>query len=154
MKLNTKIRYGLRTMIELGLSKNHEGLHQKDIAKNQVLSEKYLDPIIASLKVSGLIVNIAGKKSGYILKRPSSEIKIIDIYRTFEAGPYIIHCINDPKTCKKTGICEAKEYWKGMNNLITEYLSSSTLEMLVKQTEKNIKKTEKKSKAQKKAKAK
>lgn len=144
MKLNTKIRYGLRSMIELGLSKNQDGLLQKDIAKNQNLSEKYLDPIIASLKVAGLIVNVAGKKSGYILKKTSSKIKIIDIYRAFEAGPYIIHCISNPKTCARTRICAAKEYWKGLNNNIVEYLSSSSLEMLVKQTENQTKKTVKK----------
>jgi len=80
MKINTKIRYGLRTMIEIALNENQSGVLQKDIAKNQQLSEKYLDQIIASLKVSGLIVNAGGKKSGYILNKPLSEIKIYDIY--------------------------------------------------------------------------
>jgi hypothetical protein len=65
IKINTKIRYGLRTIIELGLHDNQTGLFQKDIAMNQQLSEKYLDPIIAALKTSGLITNLGGKKRLY-----------------------------------------------------------------------------------------
>lgn len=66
MKVNTKIRYGLRAMLELGLNenkKNYTGLLQKDIAENQKLSVKYLDPIINSLKAKGLIKNAVGKKA-------------------------------------------------------------------------------------------
>ena len=54
MKVNTKIRYGLRAMLEFGLNedkRNFTGLYQKDIAENQNLSEKYLDPIIGALKI-------------------------------------------------------------------------------------------------------
>jgi Rrf2 family protein len=132
MKINTKIRYGLRTMIELGLPENKTGLFQKDIATNQQLSEKYLDPIIASLKVSGLITNVSGKKSGYILNKPSSEITIYDIYRAFEPELSIVHCVNKPVTCFISRICVANEYWSGLNNTITKYLKNTTLDEIVK----------------------
>ena len=136
MKINTKIRYGLRTMIEIALNENQSGVLQKDIAKNQQLSEKYLDQIIASLKVSGLIVNAGGKKSGYILNKPLSEIKIYDIYRSFEPELSIIHCVNRPVTCFVSRICVANEYWMGLNNMITNYLESTTLEDIIKKHKK------------------
>lgn len=63
LKLNTKIRYGLWAMIEIALQEENKGIFQKDIAKNQEISEKYLDHIIASLKASGLIKNVCGKKA-------------------------------------------------------------------------------------------
>jgi len=53
MKINTKVKYGMRTMVELALEKNREGIFQKEISKNQDISIKYLDQIIASLKASG-----------------------------------------------------------------------------------------------------
>jgi Rrf2 family protein len=132
MKINTKIRYGLRTMLELGLPDNKAGLFQKDIAKNQQLSEKYLDPIIAALKISGLITNVSGKKSGYVLNRPASEITVYDIYRAFEPELAIVHCVNKPVTCFVSRICVANEYWAGLNETITKYLKNSTLEDIVK----------------------
>jgi len=132
MKVNTKVRYGLRIMIELGLHKGKDGMFQKDIAKNQQLSDKYLDPLVASLKASGLIVNVKGKKSGYMLNRPMNEITIYDIYRSFEPELSIIHCTNKPVTCFISRICVANEFWQGMNDTMTKYMIKTTLQDVIK----------------------
>jgi Rrf2 family transcriptional regulator, iron-sulfur cluster assembly transcription factor len=132
MKINTKIRYGVRTMIEIASHDQNEGVLQKEIALNQQLPEKYLDSIISSLKASNLIINIGGKKSGYILKIPASKITVYDIYNAFEPELAIVHCINTVDSCIRTTKCITKEYWTGLNNLIITYLSSTSLEMLVK----------------------
>lgn len=135
MKVNTKIRYGLRAMLEFGLNesiKNFTVLYQKDIAKHQHLSEKYLDPIIASLKVAGLIMNAGGKKSGYVLSRPKEDISVFDIYRAFEPELSIIHCLDKPVTCFISRICIANEYWMNLNDVITNHMKSMTLDEIVK----------------------
>ena len=61
MKFHTRTRYGLRTMIEIAAGDKDCGVYQKDIAQNQSISVKYLDQIINSLKVAGLITNVKGK---------------------------------------------------------------------------------------------
>lgn len=140
MKLNTKIRYGLRALIELGLKENKEGMLQKDIAKNQQISEKYLDPIISGLKTAGLIVNIGGKKSGYVLAKPSNKITVYDAYRAFEMGPCIVPCILSPKSCGRSKACAAMEYWVELNGVILKHLKSVTIEKLAKREEQLIRK--------------
>lgn len=135
MKVNTKIRYGLRIMLELGLHKGEDGMFQKDIAKNQQLSEKYLDPLIASLKVAGLISNLKGKKSGYILGKDPADITVYDIYRAFEPELSIIHCSQKPVTCFISQICVANEFWQGMNDTITNYMSGTTLQDIIEKHE-------------------
>ena len=145
MKVNTKIRYGLRAMLEFGLNerkKNYTGMHQKDIAEHQNLSEKYLDPIIGALKTSGLIMNASGKKSGYLLARPIQEISIYDIYRAFEPELSIVHCMNKPVTCFISRICVPSEYWMNLNDVITKHMKSVTLDMIVKKHIKTKKKIE------------
>ena len=135
MKVNTKIRYGLRAMLEFGLNENKKDfkpLYQKEIAENQNLSEKYLDPIISSLKISGLIINAGGKKSGYILAKPKNKITIYDIYRAFEPELSIIHCVNKPVTCFISRICIANEYWMDLNEVITKHMKSVTLDEMIK----------------------
>ena len=73
MKFNTKTRYGVRVVFELALNVNKEGgTLQKEIAESQHVSIKYLDHIISSLKKAGLISNVGGKKSGYVLARPAN----------------------------------------------------------------------------------
>ena len=55
MKLNTKVRYGLRAVTQIASST--EVLLQKDIADKQKIPLKYLDTIITGLRAKGLIKN-------------------------------------------------------------------------------------------------
>lgn len=122
----------MRTVIELGMPTNKSGMLQKDISKAQDISEKYLDPIIASLKTAGLIKNVGGKKSGYILNRPVNQITVLDVFRAFEMGPCIVPCTFSEKLCVRTGSCAAMEYWIDLNGTIMKHLKSVTIEKLAK----------------------
>ncbi len=131
MKINTKTRYGIRSMIEIARETNNDGIYQKDIAERQDLSIKYLDHIIAALKVSGLITNYRGKKSGYILTRPAVEITLHEIYASFNSDIEIVSCLNPTYRCEKESHCAVKPFYVGLNNLIVEYLNSFTLHQLL-----------------------
>lgn len=130
MKFSTKTRYGLRTMVELASDVTGEGVFQKDIAKNQDISIKYLDQIIQSLKVAGLIANVKGKKSGYILTRKPSEITIYDIHRAFENDICVIDCMSINYNCIHLEKCKVQHFWKGLNDTVIDYFKGTTLEML------------------------
>lgn len=132
MKLNTKVRYGLRAMIEIAKYKVDEGVLQKDIAVNQDISLKYLDHIINDLKSSGLIVSYKGKGSGYVLTRKTSEITIYDVYRSFEPELAIVDCSCESFTCKKTNECPTRDYWFQLNGKIKKEMMLATLADIVK----------------------
>lgn len=117
--------------MEIALSDKGNGVFQKDIAVHQDISLKYLDNIIASLKTAGLIVNKKGRKSGYILARKPSEIRILDIYKAFEPGISIVDCMSEAYNCKFSGTCGARNFWTGLNNAISGYFESNTLEDLL-----------------------
>jgi len=112
------------------------GVFQKDIAKNQHISEKYLDPIISALKVSGLIKNIGGKKSGYTLNKPPSEISVYDVYKTFEPCLSVVYCLTRPANCGYEEKCVVKDYWMDLNDVIITHLKSTTLDTLIEQGKK------------------
>lgn len=131
MKFNTKTRYGMRVMIEVALNGDPGGIFQKDIAENQDLSVKYLDQIIASLKAAGLITNLRGRKSGYILGRDPSQITIYDIHRAFEPGICIVDCLSKNFECDKASNCTARDFWDVLNQKIVDHFKSMTLEALV-----------------------
>ena len=130
MKINTRVRYGVRTMVELALEKNRKGIFQKEISKNQDISIKYLDQIIASLKAAGLIENAGGRKSGYLLSRKPEKISVYDIYKAFESDLRIIDCLGSNSTCSKEHQCAAQEFWTGLNEHVINYLESETLDNL------------------------
>jgi len=141
LKFNTKVRYGIRAMLEIALDESENGIFQKDIAERQLISVKYLDSIIASLKTSGLIYNRKGKKSGYILSRKPSEIKILDIYRAFEPGISIVDCMAPHYICQLSNTCGVRNFWKGLNQTIEDYFSSRTLEDLLKEHKSALKRS-------------
>ena len=135
MKFSTKTRYGIRAMIEIASDKTDTGVFQKDIAKNQDISVKYLDHIISALKASDLICNVKGKKSGYILTRPADQITIYDIHNAFENGICVIDCVSLNFQCDKDGNCGAQVFWKGLNGVVLEYFKKTTLQEVLINTE-------------------
>ena len=137
MKFNTKTRYGVRVVFELALNEDREGgTLQKEIAESQDLSIKYLDQIISSLKRAGLISNIAGKKSGYVLARPANEISIYDVYSAFEDNLAIIDCLLTEGECPRKGMCVMKDYWCDLNETIRNSMMSMNIELMA---EKHVK---------------
>jgi Rrf2 family protein len=127
LKITTKTRYGLRAMMEIARETDKNGILQKDISLRQKLSLKYLDQIVTALKAAGLITNVHGKKSGYVLARPASQITMLDIHQAFEPAIQVVDCIAPTYFCEKERYCAAKSFWKGLNHLIVDYFSSFTL---------------------------
>jgi len=119
-------------MIEIAQSfADERAVFQKDISRNQDISNKYLDHIIQALKTSQLITNVRGKKSGYTLARKPSEITIFDIHRAFEPGICLIECLSGSFQCPMEDGCLTKGFWGQFNNLIINYFKSVTLEDLM-----------------------
>ncbi len=137
MVINTKIRYGLRTMIEIAKATEPNGVLQKDIAESQNISVKYLDAIVAALKVKGLIVNSKGRGSGYKLSRKADEISMLDIYTAFEQV-VVVDCINNLSFCDRQGHeCTANNFWQEFGDQYRGMLTNKSLEQIIHQT-KNV----------------
>ena len=135
MKMNTKVRYGLRAMIEISMNKTSTGMLQKEISESQEIPLNYLDSIITGLRNAGLIVNYAGKRSGYILTRKPDEISVYDIYRAFEPELTLVNCACPGNECSRMNMCPAKDYWFELNNVIKNQMKSTTLDQIVKRHE-------------------
>lgn len=130
MNINTKIRYGLRVMIELALSENP--ILQKEIAIRHNLSNKFLDQITSNLKAEGLIKNYKGKGSGYVLNKPSNKITIFDIFKAFDSLS-IIHCLDNDNDCIFSNSCHAQTFWFEYRKNIIDFLKNKTLNELINQ---------------------
>jgi Rrf2 family protein len=135
MKFNTKTRYGLRTMIEIAMHGNEKGVFQKEISERQEISFKYLDQIIAALKASGLIVNAEGRMRGYVLSKDPGRINVHDIYKAFAHELMITECLRGEGNCQRERNCATWEFWNGLNELIVDYMESTTVKQLAERQE-------------------
>ena len=119
-------------MVEIAMrQEKDDGVLQKDISFNQGISLKYLDHIIIALKVSDLIRNVKGKKSGYVLTRPASQITMLDIHNAFEPGLAIVDCLTNGYLCKKKGACSSEWFWCRLNRQVNDYFTNTSLQDLV-----------------------
>ena len=124
MKVNTNVRYALRAMLEIASSERP--LLQKEIAERHNLSNKFLDQIINSLKVKGLIKNYKGKGSGYVLAKPADEISIFDVYTAFETID-IVECLDNEGICTLSKSCKARNFWNEYRKYIINFFKEKKI---------------------------
>ena len=65
MKVSTKGRYALRTMIDLTVNNTGNPIPLKDIATRQNISLKYMEQIISLLIKAKLVKSVRGNNGGY-----------------------------------------------------------------------------------------
>ena len=131
MRINANFHCGIKTLLELAKNTNQSGLMQKDISLRQGISVKFLDHIISSLKVKGLIYRDVGKNRGYKLTMAPSEISVYQIYRAFEPEMNINPCLSNDKICLKSQTCGARCFLKLFNEKMKYFMLSYTLKDLI-----------------------
>jgi Rrf2 family protein len=129
MKLSTRGRYGTRAMLDIALHGN--GLVRlKDIAERQGVSKKYLEQLVARLEADGLVRTARGAGGGVSLSRAPSEITVLDILTALEGSLAPVECVDHPETCPRSPACGARDLWLEMDELMTGFLRSLTLDQL------------------------
>jgi Rrf2 family protein len=86
MKISQKGLYALQAMMVLARRYNEGAIRIRDVAYEQALPEKFLELILLELKNARMVESVRGAKGGYRLRRPPSEIRLIEIIRLVD-GP-------------------------------------------------------------------
>lgn len=128
MKISTKGRYALRIMIDLAMHNDGSFITLKDIAMRQEISNKYLEQIISKLNKAGYLETARGNTGGYRLAKEPKEYIVGDILRATEGDLTPIYCLVEEEECTRKEICKTHSFWKGLDNVISEYVDSKTLE--------------------------
>ena len=123
MKISAKTRYGIATMICLAC--NRDNINRTSaiaIADKLKVSKIYLEQVMASLKLAGLVSSTKGSQGGYCLTRGSATITVYDIFSALEVS-----------LLEKTGdtVPKAQELIeKSMRSLIFDKLDESVIALL------------------------
>ena len=129
MKLSTKIRYGLRAILQIAVEGEKTPLMARKIAEKQGISEPYIDQLLIPLRTNGLIRSFRGRRGGYQMAVKPRELTILDIVEALDGKLSIIDCLEDDK-CKKATTCAARVVWEKVDKTLRKTLSSMTLEDL------------------------
>jgi len=131
MKLSTKGRYGLRTLIDIVLHQDEGPVPLHEIAKRQSISVKYLWQVLNPLRRAGLIVVTRGARGGYRLALPPGQLTLFDIISTIEGPVAIVDCVGEQTTCPRARNCTAHWIWARVNERLADVLRDVTLGEIV-----------------------
>ena len=101
MKISTKGRYGLRTLMDISVHQVKGPVNLSDIADRQGISAKYLWQIVNLLKTAGFVRGTRGPKGGYILIRDPADITMLDVIQVLEGPISLVECVDDPEFCER-----------------------------------------------------
>ena len=81
----------------------------------------------------GLVVGASGKGGGYKLVKKPEKYKIGEILELMEGTLAPVACLEErAKPCTRAAACRTLPLWKGLNQVVTEYLSRFTIQDLMK----------------------
>lgn len=128
MKLSTKGRYGLMAMYNLkeNIGKGPRSL--KDIAKDENLSESYLEQLFSLLKKAGLVKSTRGAGGGYVLAKDPKDIPIGEIINALEGDISLSCCdLGKNENCGKLSDCATRDILSKLQGKIEGVMESMTL---------------------------
>lgn len=138
MKLSTKARYSMRTLIELAISgSGGEPVMIPQLAQKQALSVKYLEALMVALRNAGFVKSVRGKKGGYILSDNWKNLTVYDIVSLFDGPLYLVQCCTDPSVCARVEECETRGLWNDLSLFMQEKMKSVTLLSMVEKAKKS-----------------
>lgn len=138
MKISSKARYGLASMISIAQdSKESEYVTIISISEKLGISKIYLEQVFALLKRAELVISFKGAQGGYKLALPPESISIGKIMRAIEGSMFEK---TRPSVTKELAYFDkAMELlvWDTLDRSITSTLDGIMLDQLVNETERN-----------------
>lgn len=132
MMISTKGRYALRVLVDLAEHREEGYIPLRTVAQRQGISQKYLESIMTVLSKAGYVDGTHGRGGGYRLTREPEEYHIGPLLRLIEGPLAPVQCVSDgAEQCEMAGECRTRALWKGLDQVIREYLDNATLRQLM-----------------------
>ena len=132
MMISTKGRYALRVLVDLAEHRQEGYIPLRTVAQRQGISQKYLEGIMTTLSKAGYVDGTHGRGGGYRLTREPEAYRIGPILRLIEGSLAPVQCVLDAAApCEMAEACRTRALWKGLDQVIRDYLDNATLAQLM-----------------------
>ncbi|MBN2186396.1 MAG: Rrf2 family transcriptional regulator [Dehalococcoidia bacterium] len=131
MIISTKGRYGTMAMLDLAIRYGQGPILAKDIARRQHISRLYLEHLLISLKVAGMVRSTRGTRGGFALAKQPSQIRLSEIIQATEGSMAPTECVDHPEAYPQAALCVIHDVWSEVKAAISSILESTTLQDLL-----------------------
>jgi Rrf2 family iron-sulfur cluster assembly transcriptional regulator len=132
MRLTTKGRFAVTAMIDVALRQHGGPVTLAGIAERQKISLSYLEQLFGKLRRNHLVASTRGPGGGYTLAKPLAAVSVADIISAVDEPLDATNC-GGKGNCHDDHPCMTHHLWTSLNMRMHEYLSSVSLDDLVRQ---------------------
>ncbi len=118
MKINTKIRYGLRMLI--AIAQEGKLVNTTELGEIMHVSPKYLRKLAGPLEKGGLIQSVQGIYGGYRLAKDPEEITLLALMDAFGEKVSLANCLLGKK-CELKDSCLARQVWEMLEKTMQKH---------------------------------
>ncbi|MFA4871874.1 MAG: Rrf2 family transcriptional regulator [Patescibacteria group bacterium] len=133
MMFTTKTEYGIRAMVFLAKKKNKKPVSLSQIAREEHISQPYLERLFAKLRADDLVMSAKGTSGGYYLAREPKKISIFEVVEALDGPLAVFYCVsgdNNSFLCS-SGKCLTQKIWHELQRNIIHTLRRFTLADLI-----------------------
>ena len=128
MKINTKIRYGLRMLVFLAESKSV--INTSELGKRMQVSPKYLRKLAGPMEKYKLLRSVQGIYGGYVINKKPEEIKVSNVFEAFDEDMNITGCLAD-KDCQLNEGCYTRVLWKHIEDIVHKEFTKVSIKDII-----------------------
>jgi Rrf2 family protein len=131
MKITAQEEFGLRVLIRIAGCETADGMSIPQLSKAEGLSSHYVAKLTRTLRMAGFINSTPGYKGGYVLARPSEDIKIKYVLKALGGVLYDKDFCGQHagslKLCTNSVDCSARSLWQMIQFTVDQLLDKITL---------------------------
>ena len=138
--ISKKTQYGLKAALALARRHAEGPVLIASLAREESIPLKFLEAILLELKSRGILESKLGRKGGYLLSRPPSEITIGSIIRVMEGPLAPLPCASENAfkpcaECHDVENCGTRIVMRQVRDAIADVLDKTTLADVVERVE-------------------
>ncbi len=132
MRVTTRVRYGLRAIIQIADAYGQDKpVPISAISNSQEISGKYLEQLVGSLRRKALISSRKGVHGGYTLTRPPAEITLWEIISALDGETELVECVAHPEICDRAPECCTRSIWTLLGKSLHSFWDGFSLQDLL-----------------------
>ncbi len=130
MRLTTKGRYAVTSILDLALHQDRGPIPLAGISERQDISLSYLEQLFAQLRRRGLVQSVRGPGGGYHLGKEATAISVAEVIEAVNETTDATRC-QGAGDCQKGETCLTHSLWMDLSDQIRDFLGDITLADLV-----------------------
>jgi Rrf2 family protein len=133
VKVSKSEEYGLRLVMTLATDGGQLAI--RELAEREGLPEATVAKVIGRLRRARLVEAVRGRRGGYTLSRPASDVTLAEVVAAFDdalvTSDFCRRMTPGEADCVRSGSCTLRPVWRGLTAVIGDFLSRITVADLI-----------------------